>query len=221
MTASYDGTIRAFDHSKRVIAQTQAHNAPITGLCVVPSSGDLNTTSRLVATSSHDMSTQLTRVSFEEGQTSSPLATLHLHTGPVSSISSDSSGSTLLTSSWDGLIASWDTSIPTEDEVPDPFVDSGERRKRRKVTQVDKPKRKAPLLVMKSHTARVSRVVFGPQNEKTAVSCGFDSTVRTWDVEMGLCTHTIVSVLRFGAYGMLAELLFQRMRLKNPSSMSY
>ncbi len=40
------------------------------------------------------------------------------------------------------------------------------------------------------HTARVSGAVF--DDEKTAYSCGFDSTVRAWDLEHGVCSHTIV-----------------------------
>ena len=58
--------------------------------------------------------------------------------------------------------------------------------------------------VLKGHTARVSKVVFaGDGNEGgdggEAVSCGFDSTVRKWDVESGVCTTTIVSVLFFSS----------------------
>lgn len=160
---------------------------------MVPSLNDSNSSSRLLATSSHDLTAQLTRIAFGEDQkTSATLATLHLHTGPVSSITSNSSGTNLLTSSWDGLIGLWDTTIPPVDEVPEPSVDSGERRKRRKVAQTEKPKRKAPTTVLKSHTARVSRVVFN--GDRSAVSAGFDSTVRTWDVENGICTNTIVSI---------------------------
>ncbi|KAH9474516.1 Ribosome biogenesis protein YTM1 [Psilocybe cubensis] len=56
-------------------------------------------------------------------------------------------------------------------------------------------KRKAPANVLKSHVGRVSKALFlgleeGEGSEK-AVSCGFDSTVRTWDVEYGLCIATI------------------------------
>jgi ribosome biogenesis protein len=74
---------------------------------------------------------------------------------------------------------------------------SGDRKKKRKIADdAEKPKRKAPLTVLKSHTARVSKVIFGNESGSgtgsKAYSCGFDSTVRTWDVENGVCTHTIV-----------------------------
>ncbi|KAJ7285559.1 WD40-repeat-containing domain protein [Mycena rebaudengoi] len=144
--------------------------------------------SHLIATASHDLTAQLTRVSLDPAQKIKPLASLHLHTAPLSGVSSNASGSQILTSSWDGLVGLWDTSIPTTDEVPEPAV--GDRKKRRK-TEGDKPKRKAPLTVLKSHTARVSGVVFNDEN--TAYSCGFDSTVRSWDLEHGVCTNTITS----------------------------
>ena len=131
--------------------------------------------------------------------TSRPLASLQLHTGPVSSVSSNSTGTHLLTSSWDGLIGFWDTSIPSSDEVPEPALNERDRKKRRKVEDSARPRRKAPLSVLKSHTARVSKVLFSPTGnssngeKKKAYSCGFDSTVRLWDTEYGVCEHTIVS----------------------------
>jgi ribosome biogenesis protein YTM1 len=56
---------------------------------------------------------------------------------------------------------------------------------------------KAPLHVMKSHTARVSRALFSPlvSTPHVAYSCGLDSTFRTWDASVGMCTSTIVRVL--------------------------
>jgi ribosome biogenesis protein len=137
--------------------------------------------------------------------TSKPLASLHLHNAPVSSVSSNSTGSHLLTSSWDGLIGFWDTSIPSSDEVQEPLPNERDHKKRRKLEGSDKPRRKAPLSVLKSHTARVSKVLFAPAGntskaenngeKKKAYSCGFDSTVRFWDTEYGVCDHTIVILL--------------------------
>lgn len=141
----------------------------------------------------------------ESGYTSQTIASLHLHTSPLSSISSNSSGSNLLTSSWDNLIGLWDTSIPEVDEVDVEIVD---RKKRRKLGgDSDKqPKRKAPISVLKSHTARVSKAVFSSDG-KSAYSCGYDSTIRTWDVENGICTNTLVrsfiSLLSFDTHLMV------------------
>jgi len=79
-----------------------------------------------------------------------------------------------------------------------PADEPTERKKRRRIED-DAPRlrRKAPLSVLKSHTARVSKAMFshgaGPGAAEQAYSCGFDSTVRVWDVENGVCTHTIAA----------------------------
>ncbi|KAJ3768937.1 WD40-repeat-containing domain protein [Lentinula raphanica] len=204
ITASYDGTVRFFDYSQKLVFNTSAHAAPITSLCMIPepqSTIEIDESSHLIATSSHDLTAQITRISLPSDATSKPqsepLARLHLHTAPVSSIASNSSGTHLLTSSWDTLIGLWDTTVPTTDEVAEPPINERERKKRRKLnggTGGSVVKRKAPTMVLKSHTARVSRVVFGiSDNEDKAYSCGFDSTVRIWDIENGVCTRTITS----------------------------
>lgn len=77
--------------------------------------------------------------------------------------------------------------MPLEDSQNRP-----ERKKRRKVDEAAKPRRKAPLGVLKSHTARVSKALFSNHNDNIAYSAGIDSTIRTWDVENGVCTNTIV-----------------------------
>ena len=219
LTASYDGQIRAFDYSKTLVSSSLLHPAPITSLCIISSNDEEEGSSYTIATSSHDLTAQISQFTIRRPSsnmdiddnnttpsTSKPLASLHLHTAPVSSISSNSTGTHLLTSSWDGLIGLWDTSIPSSDEIQEPELTERDRKKRRKLQDSDnkKPRRKAPLSVLKSHTARVSKVLFAPTGtdinngeKKKAYSCGFDSTVRFWDTEYGVCDHTIVSNLFF------------------------
>lgn len=190
VTASYDGHLRLFDYSQNLILNASVHQAPITSVCVVPSLSS-DTESRILASSSHDLTACLTRISLSsEIPTASTVASLHLHTSPLSSISTDVSGSHLLTSSWDGLIGVWDTSIPDDHQVN---LERGDDRKKRRKTSPANIKRKAPIAVLKSHTARVSKALFaaGELAKGKAYSCGFDSTVRTWDVESGVCINTI------------------------------
>ncbi|KDQ32949.1 hypothetical protein PLEOSDRAFT_1031477 [Pleurotus ostreatus PC15] len=182
VTASYDGYIRTFDYSQNMVANRQLHAAPITSVCVFPSDPTL------IATSSQDLTAQISRIDSAAVQ---PLATLHLHTSPVSSIASSPSGKHLITASWDALVGVWDTSIPSSDEVAADQVQAERKSKKRKVDEADRPKRKAPIAVLKSHTARVSKAIF--TGDKNAISCGFDSTVRTWDTEIGICTNTIIA----------------------------
>jgi len=152
----------------------------------------------MIATASHDLTGRLVRVSLDNdtgNRTSLTLASLHLHTSPLSSIAYSRSGEQLLTASWDTLIGLWESRIPEEDEIDVVEVQT-DRRKRRKVGRRDsepRPKRKVPSSVLKSHTARVSKAGFSSTG-KTAFSCGFDSTVRSWDVENGVCTNTIVGL---------------------------
>lgn len=204
LTASYDGALRIFDYSQTLLQSIPAHNAPATSLCVVSSSTDFPD-SFLIASASHDLTARLTRIDLSQPKQprAETLAALHLHTAPLSSVAASSSH--ILTSSWDGLIGLWDTKIPETDEVPldEAAAAAGENRKKRRKVADDgepapRPKRKAPAQVLKSHTARVSRVVFGRgESASAAYSCGMDSTVRTWDVENGLCTSTIVRTLFF------------------------
>jgi ribosome biogenesis protein YTM1 len=178
-----------------VLASAPVHSASITSCAVVPSS-DTDDSTLTIASSSHDLTASLSRFKITPGAAPSDatiLATLHLHTAPVSSVSSNASGTQLLTSSWDGLIGLWDTTIPAADEVPESTNEGHEKKKRRKTENESKPRRKAPVNVLKSHSARVSKVAFGEgMHGGAAYSCGFDSTVRVWDVENGVSTHTIV-----------------------------
>ncbi|KAG2102879.1 ribosome biogenesis protein YTM1 [Suillus discolor] len=190
VTASYDGHLRLFDYSQNLVLDASVHQSPITSVCIVPSPPS-DTESRILASSSHDLTACLTRVYLDsETPTASTVASLHLHTSPLSSISTDASGSHLLTSSWDGLIGVWDTSIPDDHQVN---LERGDDRKKRRKTAPANIKRKAPIAVLKSHTARVSKAIFaaGEPAKGKAYSCGFDSTVRTWDVESGVCMNTI------------------------------
>jgi ribosome biogenesis protein YTM1 len=149
-------------------------------------------------TASQDRTAQLSRISLDGTQTTStPLATLHLHDAPIADVASSQDGEKILTAGWDGLIGLWSTTIPETDEVSlETIAPAPERKKRRKVQEDGGSVRtKAPSAVLRSHTARVSAVEFSAGaggNDAVGVSCGFDSTVRTWDVERGLCSHTIV-----------------------------
>ncbi len=82
--------------------------------------------------------------------------------------------------------------FPSADEVPEPVLNEREREKRRCIENSTSTCRKAPLLVLKSHIGRVSKALFGCEDGKAA-SYGFDSTVRLWNTERGVCEHTIVS----------------------------
>jgi ribosome biogenesis protein YTM1 len=212
ITSSYDGHVRSFDYSKNMTSDALLHNAAITSICLLPSSpSPAEAQTITVATASHDLTGQLSQLTVSDISSSEltsnskthasakSLATLNLHTAPLSSIATNASGSHLLTASWDSLIGVWDTTVPDSDEVPEDIPAEGGRRTKRRRVDGEKAIRKAPLTVLKSHTGRVSRAIFGTAGggDSTAYSCGFDSTVRMWDTEIGLCTKTIVSLSHF------------------------
>lgn len=97
------------------------HNAPITSVSLLPQESSV-----VVATASHDLTGQLTKIQLDDelGPNSdtepeaTPLASLHLYTAPLSSILANTTGSHLLTASWDSVIGLWDPTVPEEDEVP-------------------------------------------------------------------------------------------------------
>jgi len=193
LTGSYDGALRVFDRGQTPFHTAPLHPAPITSFAIVPSKPAASPDEDddlLVVTASHDRTAQICRMSLDGARTTcAPLATLHLHDTPVAGVASSQDGKNVLTAGWDGLIGLWTTSIPETDEVPLDTIAAPERKKRRKVQEGGTAKTKAPSAVLRSHTARVSAVAFSDGGN--AVSCGFDSTVRTWDVERGLCSHTI------------------------------
>ncbi|TCD62051.1 ribosome bioproteinsis protein ytm1 [Steccherinum ochraceum] len=198
VTAAYDGQVRIFDYSQQLLRTIPIHDASATSVVVIGQpSASAEHNSYLIASASHDMTARITKTPFggsdSDEQSAVTLASLHLHTAPIASIASNLPGSHLLTASWDNLIGIWDTIIPSADEVP--ADDAPERKKRRKNADnsASKPKRKAPIGVLKSHTARVSKAIFSPTASNKAFSVGFDSTVRTWDVENAVCTDTITA----------------------------
>jgi len=194
LTSSYDGNVRLFDYSQNLIHTAPIHAAPITSVCFVPSSepSSNDDAPTLLATASHDLTARLTRLSLKTDDAPAetrPFASLHLHTAPLTSIAADSAGARLLTASWDGLLGVWDTLVPDTDEVPADPTPARQKKRRRLASAM---KRKAPLAVLRSHTARVSRALFAAGGAQ-AVSVGFDATVRVWDIEGEVCTHTVAA----------------------------
>jgi ribosome biogenesis protein len=135
------------------------------------------------------MTARLARISLSSTAVSSEtLATLHLHTSPISSVASNQSGSHLLTAGWDAILGLWNTEVPSNNEVEIEY--DGYDSKRRRTVHKD-VKRKAPEAILKSHTDRISKAVFSSDG-KQAYSCSFDSTIRAWDIENAVCIQTIV-----------------------------
>ena len=192
VTASYDGIVRVFDSSQELVQTLSGHTAPVTSVCAFPSvqNGEVI----MIASSSHDSTCRLSSYDTET-KTSQELAILHLLSSPISSVAASSSRTHLITAGWDNLIGIWDTEIPLSNEVSLPSTEEGKSRKRRRVANGDSPssaKRKAPLSVLRSHTSRIMSAIFSPTDEKRAYSASLDASIRSWDIEAGICLHSQV-----------------------------
>ncbi len=201
LTGSYDSTVRLYNDKQELLQTVSGHSAPVSSIGIIPRAS--NESHQLIASASYDTTARITSVPLdiqdpENPQLSKTMSSLHLHTSTISSIACDASGQHLLTGGWDTLIGIWTTEIPESDEVDEPLYgapDGDRSKKRRKVRRdVNGPVRKAPQSVMKSHTGRISSIAWSPLNSEPGVaySCGWDFTVRGWDIEAGVCTSTLV-----------------------------
>ncbi|KAH8832756.1 WD40-repeat-containing domain protein [Flagelloscypha sp. PMI_526] len=195
ITGSYDGHLRLFNYSRHKVLDYPLFSSALSSLSIVGPVKDSG--SFTLAAASLDMTAKLSTIeppSDSEELSLSTTASLHLHTGPISSVTSNTVGSHLLTASWDSLIGLWDSTIPDQDEVADQTVNRATNKRRKLNSSKDEgsaPK-KAPIAVLKSHTARVSRAIFS-RDGRRGYSCGFDSSIRIWDTENGLCTQSIMA----------------------------
>ncbi|KAG8958022.1 ribosome biogenesis protein ytm1 [Tulasnella sp. 419] len=206
LTGSYDSIVRVYNDRQELVHSISGHSGPVSSVCVIPSAADSMESRQLIGSASYDTTARIVSIPDTESDStdSTPitLASLHLHTSAISSIASNSTGTVLLTSGWDHLIGVWTTDIPEEDEASEnTTLLELDRKKRRKVSRKDEsgivqqtPKRKAPQGVLKSHTSRISSVAFSPLANQInlAYSCGWDFSMRSWDVEAGVCTSTRV-----------------------------
>ncbi|EJD01960.1 WD40 repeat-like protein [Fomitiporia mediterranea MF3/22] len=194
VTANYDGLLRVFDSSQSLVHTISGHNAAVTSVCTISSTPDGLGRSNdvIVASASHDRTARLTSYN-PDSKTSRALASLHLHTSPISSILSSPDGEHLLTAGWDNLIGLWDSKVPSSDETDASSTDEPKSRKRRRLATGNgssEAKRKAPSAVLKSHTGRVTAAIFSSTDGKRAYSASLDATVRTWDIDTEICLHT-------------------------------
>ena len=137
ITASYDGLLRIFDSSRELVHTVSGHSAPATSVCVVRRTDSQSQSNVLLASASHDCTARLTSYDHET-KISRTLASLHLHSSPVSSVTSTPEGTHLLTTGWDNLIGIWDTQIPSTDEVAaESSINDTKSRKRRRVATDD------------------------------------------------------------------------------------
>jgi len=135
--------------------------------------------------------------------------TLHGHTGPITSVQPSRSYDNVLTSSWDGTVNLYPLpsstrtleSLLTHDVEAEPasYLPGANRSKKRRTAATAESSsgeaqakgegvsgyRKAPIMTLRGHSARVGGVVWDRTEGGRAWSVAWDGTVRGWDVESG------------------------------------
>lgn len=134
----------------------------------------------------------------EKAPQATALMELHHHASPVSSLAPSSDGQYVLTAGWDSTIAIFPVHhAPSAHDpaVPVPRQLSNRQTKRRKVdpSLADEPEdadvskggwRVAPEAVLRGHQARVGKALWDKSDQGRVWSCGWDGSVRGWDVDL-------------------------------------
>jgi WD40 repeat protein len=134
----------------------------------------------------------------EKAPQATALMELHHHASPVSSLTPSADGQYVLTAGWDSTIAVFPVHhAPSSHDstVPVPRQLSNRQTKRRKVdpSLADEPEdadvskggwRVAPEAVLRGHQARVGKAAWDKSDQGRVWSCGWDGSVRGWDVEL-------------------------------------
>ena len=147
LAGSYDSTAKIYDSSQRLIHTIGGHTGPVTSArWITPDLPARSSGAKRLVTGSHDGTAMIVEILHPEESMDEPsstrLASLRLHSGPISSVTTNQAGTHILTSGWDTLLGVFSTEIPTEDEVPED-ASLPPRKRRRKMTEKENgPKRK-------------------------------------------------------------------------------
>ena len=144
---SYDSTAKIYDSSQCLVHTIGGHTGPVTSArWITPDLAAHLGGAKTLVTGSHDGTAMIVEIPNSEGPINEPsstrLASLRLHSGPISSVVANQAGTHILTTGWDTILGVFSTEVPEEDEVPE-AASVLPRKKRRKVAEKDNhPKRK-------------------------------------------------------------------------------
>lgn len=147
LVGSYDSTAKIYDSSQRLVHTIGGHSGPVTSArWITPDLAAHSGGAKSLVTGSHDGTAMIVEIINSERPKNEPssnrLASLRLHSGPISSVVANQAGTHILTSGWDTLLGIFSAEVPEEDEVPED-ASVQPRKKRRKVTEKEnRPKRK-------------------------------------------------------------------------------
>jgi ribosome biogenesis protein YTM1 len=147
LVGSYDSTAKIYDSSQRLIHTIRGHTGPVTSArWITPKLTTHSGGAKTLVTGSHDGTAMIVEIPNSEGPTNEPsstrLASLHLHSGPISSVIANQAGTHILTSGWDTILGVFSAEIPEEDEVPEDASVLPRKKRRKTAEKENRPKRK-------------------------------------------------------------------------------
>ncbi|KAL9606713.1 MAG: hypothetical protein Q9179_000153 [Wetmoreana sp. 5 TL-2023] len=130
-----------------------------------------------------------------------PQIELYGHKASVDALAVHQPSSRVLSASADHSVGLWSTKKSDAPAAPESCLPTNATRgaKRRKVGPSFSTPQRGPLILLKSHTAPVSSVIFAPNDPTFAYSTSWDHGLKTWD----LPTSTVVDT-RTTAHSLLS-----------------
>ncbi|KAJ1915973.1 ribosome biogenesis protein ytm1 [Mycoemilia scoparia] len=180
LTGSYDGALRVWNSSKECEQTAKVHDGPVKCVSTVATSTSQDG-SAVIYSGSQDQSA----ISWEfRDDKFVPVYKALGHTGSIDSISVNSQNTHFITASSDSTLKIWSSSVPSTSEVE---VDSVPKSKKAKHASQVELITKAALSTCTGHVGGVTSTLFDRSDDKKAFSCGWDHSIRTWDMET--CTN--------------------------------
>jgi ribosome biogenesis protein len=184
LSASFDGYLRVWNSSSRVIATSPQHSEG--GHAASVKSARFVSASQ-IASSGSDRTVRLWKYMEDEGGFSAsitPQLELYGHKSSVDSVRVHHQSNRILSASSDHTVGFWSTKKGDAPPAPESLLPSalGKSNKRRRLNPSVSVPQRGPLAVFKQHTGPVSGAIFDSNDATVGYSASWDHSVRTWDL---------------------------------------
>ncbi|CCE63904.1 hypothetical protein TPHA_0G00680 [Tetrapisispora phaffii CBS 4417] len=225
ISGSYDGVLRSYTMSGKVVKQYAGHNGAIRAVKYISNtrlvSAGNDRSVRLWKTKNDDLKPLNNDLhdleddedDIEDGKT---LAILEGHNAPVVSLDI-SSTARILSASYDNSIGLWSTNYkdmtivdPMEEIKNDSKMSTSAKKRRKLILKDGTIRRRGPLALLESHNAPVEQVIFDANDNTVGYSVSQDHTIKTWDLVTARCVDTkttsysLLSVTQMKSLNLLA-----------------